>query len=114
MVIPYDEIIYHLSKKRLIDAHKESLQIDPHHVGIFCIILAHFHNILLKLPDTSQLTLAFPAVVCTVRKLRLKQGFESQCDIVVDNAVTKLTSEHFAVARVSNNKADRFADLILT
>jgi hypothetical protein len=114
MVIPYDEIVYHLGKKRLAYTHKEALEIYSHHISVLSVILTHVSDILLKLLDAGQLTLSFPAVICTIRKLRLKQWFESQCDIVMDNAVTKLTSEHFAVARVSDNKADRFADLILT
>jgi hypothetical protein len=114
MVILYNEVIYHLGKKWLGDAHKESLQVDSHHVGILRVILAYFPDILLKLPDTCQLALAFSAVVRTVRKLRLEQRFESQRNIMVDNAVTELTGKHFSVARVFDNKADRFSNLILT
>jgi hypothetical protein len=114
MIILYDEIIYHLGKKWLGDAHEESLQVDSHHVGILRVILAHFPDILLKLPDTSKLALAFSTVVRTVRKLRLEQRFESQCNVMVDNAVTELTGKHLSIARVLDNKADRFAYLILT
>ena len=83
-------------------------------MGILRVILTHLPYILLKLSDTSQLAFAFPAVVCTVRKLRLEQWFESQCDVMVDNAVTELTGKHLSIARVLDNKADRFSYLILT
>ena len=63
---------------------------------------------------TSKLALAFSAVVCTVRKLRLEQRFESQRYIMVDHAVTELTGKHLSIARVLDNKADRFSYLILT
>jgi hypothetical protein len=109
-----DKIIYHLRQLRLDDTHKESLQINLHHIGILGIIPALFAYVFRQLSNASKLAFTFAAVIRSVTEYLLKKRFESQRDIVMDNAVSEIACEHFAIARIADDKADRLSDPILT